>query len=107
ADVFAIQSEIAKTIADQLQARLSPSEKNAIERPPTTNISAFDLYARAKVLLDLPSSGAADYLQAVDLLKQAVADDPSFFDAYCQLAYADDWLYFLGVDHTTARLALA
>ena len=107
ADVFAIQSEIAKTIAEQLQANLSPREKNAIERPPTSNISAFDLYARAKVLLDLPSSGTADYLQAVDLLKQAVAHDPSFFDAYCAIAEAHDWLYFLGVDHTTARLALA
>src|SRR5262249_49778631 len=51
ADVFAIQSEIAKTIADQLQAKLSPSEKNAIDRPPTSDISAFDLYAHAKVLL--------------------------------------------------------
>ena len=51
ADVFAIQSEIAKTIAEQLQAKLSPSEKNAIERPPTTDISAFDLYAHAKVVL--------------------------------------------------------
>src|SRR5206468_3738779 len=48
ADVFGIQSEIAKTIADQLQANLSPSEKNAIERSPTNDISAFDLYARAK-----------------------------------------------------------
>ena len=36
ADVFAIQSEIAKAIADQLQAKLSPSEKNAIEQRPTT-----------------------------------------------------------------------
>jgi serine/threonine protein kinase/Tfp pilus assembly protein PilF len=107
ADVFAIQSEIAKTIAEQLQANLSPSEKGAIERPPTSNMSAFDLYARANVLLDLPSSGTADYLQAVDLLKQAVAHDPSFFDAYCAMAEAHDWLYFLGVDHTTARLALA
>ena len=103
ADVFAIQSEIAKTIAEQLQANLSPREKNAIERPPTTDISAFDLYARAKVLLDAD----ADYLQAVDLLNRAVARDPSFFDAYFQLAYAHDWLYFLGVDHTSARLALA
>jgi serine/threonine-protein kinase len=107
ADVFAIQSEIAKTIADQLQAKLSPSEKNAIERPPTTDISAFDLYARAKVLLHAQSSGNADYLQAVDLLNRAVAHDPSFFDAYFQLAYAHGWLYFLGVDHTSARLALA
>ena len=51
ADVFAIQSEIAKTIADQLQAKLSPREKNAIERPPTSDISAFDLYTRAKNIL--------------------------------------------------------
>ncbi len=105
ADVFAIQSEIAKTIADQLQAKLSPSEKNAIERPPTTDISAFDLYARAKVLLQ--SSGTAEDLEAVDLLNQAVAHDPSFFDAYFELAKTHDWLYFLGVDHTSARLALA
>src|SRR5262249_38284429 len=44
ADVFAIQSEIAKAIADQLQAKLSPSEKKAIEQPPTTDLAAFDLY---------------------------------------------------------------
>jgi TolB-like protein/Tfp pilus assembly protein PilF/predicted Ser/Thr protein kinase len=107
ADVFAIQSEIAKTIAEQLKAKLSPSEKDAIERPPTSDISAFDLYARAKVLFEAPSSGTAEQLQAVDLLNRAVAHDPSFFDAYCQLAKAHDWLYFLGVDHTSARLALA
>src|SRR5262249_6209910 len=51
ADVFAIQSEIAKAIADQLQAKLSPAEKNAIEQPPTTDLAAFDLYSRAKSLL--------------------------------------------------------
>src|SRR5438876_2261651 len=51
ADVFAIQSEIAKAIADQLQAKLSPSEKTAIERPPTSDVTAFDLYSRAKTLL--------------------------------------------------------
>jgi serine/threonine protein kinase/tetratricopeptide (TPR) repeat protein len=108
ADVFAIQSEIAKTIADQLQAKLSPREENAIQRSPTSDISAFDLYARAKnILLTISSRGKADCLQAVDLLNQAVARDPSFFDAYCQLAYAHDALYFYGLDHTSARLALA
>src|SRR5438128_1782801 len=108
ADVFAIQSEIAKTIADQLQAKLSPSEKNAIQLPPTNDISAFDLYTRAKnILLRIGSIPKADTLQAVDLLTQAVARDPSFFDAYCQLAFAHDALYFFGVDHTSARLALA
>src|SRR5438094_206132 len=48
ADVFAIQSEIAKAIADQLQAKLSPNDKKAIEQPPTTDLAAFDLYSHAK-----------------------------------------------------------
>src|SRR5260370_41002245 len=100
ADMFAIQSEIAKTIADQLQAKLSPSEKNAIERPPTTDISASDLYARAK-------SGKADDFEAVDVLTQGVGLDSSFFDGYCQLAYAHGWLYFVGLEHRPGRLALA
>jgi len=108
ADVFAIQSEIAKTIADQLQAKLSPREKNAIELPPTSEISAFDLHARAKnILLAASERTKAELLQAVDLLNQAVIHDPSFFDAYCQLAYAHDALYFFGYDHTSTRLALA
>src|ERR1043166_2496086 len=47
-DVFAIQSEIAKAIAEQLQVKLSPNEKAAIETPPTTDLAAFDLYLRAK-----------------------------------------------------------
>jgi len=110
ADVFAIQSEIAKAIADQLQAKLSPDEKSAIERPPTNDITAFDLYTRAEnLLLTSGESGAgkADFLQAIDLLNQAVARDPSFFQAYCRLAEAHDGLYNAGYDHTSARLALA
>jgi serine/threonine-protein kinase len=109
ADVFAIQSEIAKAIAEQLQAKLSPREKIAIERPPTADVTAFDLYTRAKnlLLIGLSSTMKANLLQAADLLNQAIARDPSFFRAYCQLAYAHDALYFLGFDHTPERLALA
>src|SRR5205814_7744914 len=82
--------------------------ENVIERHPTSDISAFDLYTRAKnILLRTGSIPKADTLQAVDLLTQAVARDPSFFDAYCQLAFAHDALYFFGDDHTSARLALA
>jgi TolB-like protein len=110
ADVFAIQSEIAKAIADQLEAKLSPAEKDAIERAPTSDITAFDLYTRAKNLC-LTAFGSsttkANLVQAADLLNQAVARDPSFFEAYCQLAFAHDGLYFVGFDHTPARLAQA
>jgi TolB-like protein/Tfp pilus assembly protein PilF len=110
ADVFAIQSEIAKAIADQLRAKLSPTEKNAIEQKPTSDVTAFDLYNRAKNILLTTSFNAnvqSLYFQAVDLLNQAITRDASFFEAYCQLAYANDNLYFLGNDHTPARLALA
>jgi TolB-like protein/Tfp pilus assembly protein PilF len=106
ADVFAIQSEIAKAIADQLQARLSPNEKSEIERSPTSDIAAFQFYAQAKNVLAIRNA-KANLLEAVDLLNQAVARDPSFFQAYCQLAHTHDRLYFLGYDHTPARLALA
>ena len=111
ADVFAIQSEIAKAIADQLQAKLSPNEKKAIEQPPTTDLAAFDLYSRAKSLLltaGFSATGDPDRRKAIELLDEAVKRDPSFFDAYCQLAYAHEQLYAVsGFDHTPARLALA
>ena len=109
ADVFAIQSEIAKTIAGHLEAKLSPDEKNAIERAPTSDITAFDLYTRANDLLltRFSSAARATLLQAIDLLDQAVARDPSFFQAHCLLALAHGELYWFGFDHTAARLALA
>ena len=110
ANVFAIQSEIAKTIADQLQARLSPAEKSAIARPPTTDVTAFDLYTLAKNLFLTAygsSTGSADLRRAADLLNEAVGRDPSFFDAYCQLAFTNYGLYSTGFDHTPSRLAQA
>jgi serine/threonine-protein kinase len=107
-EVFAIQSEIARTVADQLQATLSAREKSAIARAPTSDISAFDLYAQANVLVNKSSGNPeVELVQAVDLLNRAVARDPSFFDAYCQLAFVHDWFYFFGVDQTPARLAQA
>jgi TolB-like protein/Tfp pilus assembly protein PilF len=106
ADVFAIQSEIATSIARQLQASLSAREKTAIEQAPTNNIPAFELYARARDLL-ASRNAKANLVEAADLLNEAVARDPSFFKAYCLLASTHDRLYFLGADHTPARLALA
>jgi TolB-like protein len=104
ADVFAIQSEIAKAIAEQLQAKLSPNEKKAIEQPPTTDLAAFDLYSRAKSLLLTANFSATvdpDLQKAIELLDEAVKRDPSFFDAYCQLARGHESLYAVtGSDHT-------
>jgi serine/threonine protein kinase/Tfp pilus assembly protein PilF len=108
-DLFTVQSEIAQKVAQQLRAKITAAEKLAIERRPTGDLVAFDLYWRANSNF----SGTAidgrmgNFVRAIDLLNQAVARDPSFFDAYCQLAWAHDELYFSGFDHTPARLASA
>jgi TolB-like protein/class 3 adenylate cyclase/Tfp pilus assembly protein PilF len=109
ADVFAIQSEIAKAITDQLRAKISPAEKAAVDKPPTTDLEAYDLYLRAKELIDnaLLSEASKDLFEAVRLLDEAVKRDPSFFLAYYQLADAHDVIYQMGFDHAPARLALA
>jgi serine/threonine protein kinase/TolB-like protein/Tfp pilus assembly protein PilF len=108
-DLFAIQSEIAQKVAQQLRAKISAAERLAIERRPTGDLVAFDLYSRASHMFPGASfgGGMANFGQAIDLLNQAVARDPSFFDAYCQLAWAHDELYHGGLDHTPARLSLA
>ena len=109
-DVFAIQSEIAEAIAAQLQAKLSPNEKAAIERPPTTDLVAFDLYTQAKPIPHSHAFGAGTkerLLHAADLANRAIARDPNFLSAYCVLGYVHDQLYFLNYDHTSSRLALA
>jgi TolB-like protein/Flp pilus assembly protein TadD len=102
-DVFAIQTDIAKAIAGQLQAKLSPAEKSAIEQPPTTNLVAYNRYVRAEKLL----RQEGDLREITRLLDQAVAYDPTFLLAYCLLAQTHVRLYFIGVDHTSSRLALA
>jgi serine/threonine-protein kinase len=110
ADVFAIQSEIAKTIADQLQAKLSPTEMAAIEKAPATDLTAYDLYLRAEVLFDDTSDPihAREKLpEAAQLLNEAVMRDPRFLQAWCLLSRVHSVAYFRGHDHTQARLDLA
>ncbi|MEY2520795.1 MAG: hypothetical protein QOF24_2554 [Verrucomicrobiota bacterium] len=109
ADVFAIQSEIAKTIAAQLRAKLSPTENNAIKKPPTTDVAAYDLYLRARHLVHVGDKfpSPEEYSNAVLLLDEAVARDSAFLLAHCQLAAIHDLFYLSNIDHTEARLALA
>src|SRR5438067_58152 len=83
--------------------------KQSSNRPRPT-WGAFDLYSRAKSLLltaALSATGDPDVRKAIELLDEAVKRDRSFFDAYCQLAYAHENLYGVLGDHTPARLALA
>jgi tetratricopeptide (TPR) repeat protein len=110
-DVFAIQSQIAKAIAAQLNAKLSPKEKAIIEERPTSDLAAYDLYLKAKELRYNarfnPARREKALLKAVELLDEAVTRDPAFLFAHCQLASANDQIYFSNYDHTETRLALA
>jgi TolB-like protein/class 3 adenylate cyclase len=110
ADVFAIQSEIAKAIADQLQAKISPREKAALETAPTTDLTAFDLYQRAKTLwadVTDPVHAKKALPEAARLLNEAVGRDPHFLEAWCLLSRVHGTFYWYGFDHTPARLDLA
>jgi serine/threonine-protein kinase len=109
ADVFAIQSEIAQAIADQLQAKISPREKAAISQPPTTDLEANKLYVQAKEFdsTTQASDEKQNLLKATGLLEEAVARDPRFVLAYCVASRIHSYLYFGGWDHTPARRELA
>ena len=90
ADIFAIQSDIAQQIADQLRAKLSPSEKAAIAERPTADPVAYAYYTRAKEMDRLTNweGDEKNLNQKVELLEKAIQRDPNFALAYCDLAKA-------------------
>ncbi|HZR77618.1 MAG TPA: hypothetical protein VFA58_00320, partial [Chthoniobacterales bacterium] len=85
-DIFAVESEIAKTIADTLQAKLTGSEKNAMSRKPTANPEAYELYLKGRFFWNKRTS--ADLRKAVEYFNQAIAKDPNYALAYAGLADA-------------------
>lgn len=110
-DLFAIEAEIAQSVTNRLSAKVSANEQLALQEQPTSDLVAYDLYARATSLMD-PAlyyglAGEQNLFTAVQLLNQAVARDPAFLLAYCKLAQAHDGIYWAGLDHTPNRLELA
>ncbi len=83
-DIFAVESEIAKTIAETLQARLSGSEKSSIAKTPTVNPEAYELYLRAKFFTEKRTG--ADIRKSIEYYDQAIAKDPNYALAYVGLA---------------------
>jgi TolB-like protein/Tfp pilus assembly protein PilF len=110
ADLFAIQSELAESIVAQLQAKLSPEQKADIEARPTQDLVAFELYLRAKQIVDsylIAEDVRVAVLSALQSLDQAIKRDPDFVSAYCYIARANDLLYFFDLDPTPDRILLA
>jgi TolB-like protein/Tfp pilus assembly protein PilF len=93
-DIFAVESEIAKTIAETLQARLTGSEKNSIAKTPTVNPEAYELYLKGRFFWNKRTGD--DLRKSIEYLKQAIAKDPSYALAYAALADSYGLLRFYG-----------
>jgi eukaryotic-like serine/threonine-protein kinase len=108
-DIFALQSELAQTIAAQLKATLSTGEKAAIWKQPTQDLQAYDLYLRARAAF-FGGGGAIpreNWKEAISLLNTAIARDPKFTLAYCLLNKVHVLRYRFGEDHSPQHLAAA
>src|SRR5205814_1493584 len=87
-DIFSVESEVAKAIADQLQAKLTGQEGQVIAAKPTDNTEAYDAYLRALAYTLKPAT-PANFLGAQKYLKEAVRLDPKFALAWALLSYTD------------------
>jgi len=101
-DVFAIQTDLAHEIATALQAKLSPTEKEQMEKKPTQDANAYLLYVQAHDFFNRPDKLAADLRKAEELFQGAVQLDPNFALAHAQLSHLESWIYH-STDPTPAR----
>ena len=103
ADVFTIQSDIAKAIASQLQAKLTGREQQALAVKPTNNPEAYDAYLRGLAFEARSAYSNNALRKATSFYERAAQLDPNFAFAWARLSRADASLYFVRVDQTAAR----
>jgi eukaryotic-like serine/threonine-protein kinase len=105
ADIFAIQSEIAERIADQLRAKLSAAEKAAIAERPTADLVAYAYYTKAKDIdwRENWEGREKSLIQKVELLEKAIQRDPNFALAYCELAKTHVDFGYTGIGDAESR----
>jgi len=92
-DVFAIQTDLAQKIASSLQAKLSPNEKERLDRQPTQNSDAYLLFIQAHDYANRPEHIRGDLLKAEELLEQAIKLDPKFAAALAELSRVESSIY--------------
>src|SRR5262249_1899897 len=85
-DIFSVESDIATTIANTLQAKLTGAEKQLITAQPTSDLTAYELYLKGRVLWE--KRGGENLRQAIAFYEQAIALDPNYALAYAGLAEA-------------------
>jgi serine/threonine protein kinase/Flp pilus assembly protein TadD len=99
-DIFGVESEIAKAIAESLQAKLTGGEQRALAVKPTDNSEAYDAYLRGLAFEARTSTGVE---KAIGFFERAVQLDPAFAVAWARLSRANALMYFSDLDSTTAR----
>ncbi len=107
-DIFALQASLAQKIAAALKATLTPDEKTLIERRPTENQEAYELYLRARTMQQEQGEQGSreDFERVIGVYEQAVARDPSFALAHAQVALVHSVMYWFGfLDPTPERAA--
>ena len=92
-DVFAIQTDLAQKIASALQAKLSPNEKERLDRRPTQDSDAYLLYIQAHNYANRPDRLRESSLKAEELFEQAIKLDPKFAAAFAGLSMVQSWMY--------------
>src|SRR5256886_2644626 len=102
-DIFVVESEVAKTIAESLQAKLTGGEQRELAVKPTNNSEAYDAYLRGLVLETRTSIAPDNLEKTVGFYERAVQLDPAFAVAWARLSRANAQVYFGGLDRTTAR----
>jgi TolB-like protein len=95
-DVFAIQTEVAQAIVTALQASLSPVEAARISARPTTSVVAYEMYLRARDIMNRSGYSLEKFQEAEPLTKAAIQEDPEFALAHLQLAEIYGQYYWLG-----------
>ncbi len=108
-DVFGIQSEVAEKIANQLEAKLSDKEKNSIEKIPTKNIEAYNIYLQAKSLYENYNLvyDTNILFPPIHLMEKVVSLDPDFTLAWCSLVGMHTDMFFQCIDLSNRRMKLA
>jgi len=104
-DIFAVQSDVALRIADALEAKLSPNERERVEKRPTQNMEAYQLYLRSE---ELSSGDRQQNIEAVRMLQQAIQMDPNFAVAQAEMAYRQIFqAYFDGARNIDSGMEMA
>lgn len=102
-DIFAVETEIAKTIAESLQAKLTGSEKSSMAKVPTANPEAYELYLKGRFFWNKRSG--VDLRKAIDYFNQAIAKDPNYALAYAGLA--DSYMLLPNYGGASAKESIA